>query len=68
MDQLPTLLSILQCGRELGCSRSKVYLLIQGGELDTVHIGRLVRISRRALEAYIERLEAASGADIEAGA
>jgi len=43
----------------LGISRKKLYELI-GQELETVHIGRAVRIPLASLEAYVEGLREAA--------
>ncbi len=40
----------------LALSRSKVHLLIQAGELETVRIGRRLLIPVSEIDAYIERL------------
>jgi excisionase family DNA binding protein len=47
------LLDSREVGRLLGCGRSLVFQLIAQGELPTVRIGRLVRVPRQALEAWI---------------
>lgn len=47
------LLDSREVGRLLGCGRSLVFQLIAQGELPTVRIGRLVRVPRHALEAWI---------------
>jgi excisionase family DNA binding protein len=40
----------------LGISRSRVYELMQGGDLEYVKIGRSRRIPADALEAFVARL------------
>lgn len=59
--QLPEqlLLRPTEVARVLGIGRSTVYELIHAGELPTIHVGRAVRISRRAVEAWIEQRTAA---------
>jgi hypothetical protein len=53
---LPLLLSITETQRELGdSSRSAVYEFIASGDLETVHLGRAVRVTRESLLALIER-------------
>jgi excisionase family DNA binding protein len=44
----------------LQISRAEVYRLQKAGELKTVHIGRLVRVSAAALAEYIEALDGGS--------
>ena len=41
---VPRLLTVKEAGRILAISRSSVYELIGSGRLETVHIGRSVRI------------------------
>lgn len=40
----------------LQCGRTKVYELMNSGELESVKVGRLRRIPEAALVAYVERL------------
>jgi excisionase family DNA binding protein len=51
------LLRVDDAARRLGISRSKVYELIQSQTLRSVHIGRSVRISSKALDEFILALE-----------
>ncbi|MGH8972791.1 MAG: helix-turn-helix domain-containing protein [Acidimicrobiia bacterium] len=53
---LVLLLSIQEAGRALGIGRSKMYELIAAGELETVHIGRAVRVPVDAIEEFVARL------------
>jgi len=50
------LLSIPAAARLLSIGRSTVYELIWKGDLTAIKIGRCVRIRRRDLEAYVDRL------------
>jgi excisionase family DNA binding protein len=52
----PLLLTILETAALLSVGRSTVYELIGAGELETVHIGRSVRVPADALRWYISRL------------
>jgi excisionase family DNA binding protein len=47
-------LTIPEAQAVLRCCRATVYNLIDRGELPRVHIGRSARISRAALDAYLE--------------
>lgn len=61
------LLRIEEVQAVLGVGRSKVYDMIRRGELPTLRIGRLVRVPRWALEAWIsERTTGANSAHGEA--
>lgn len=43
-----------EVARALGLGRSKVYALLASGTLPSVRIGRSVRVSRAALERWLE--------------
>lgn len=53
----PQLLTMEQVRARLGVSRSTTYALAASGDLPTVRIGRSVRVSERALSAYVSGLE-----------
>jgi excisionase family DNA binding protein len=50
------LLTIEDAASCLAISRAHAYRLVQRGELPTIRLGRSRRVSRAALEAYVERL------------
>jgi excisionase family DNA binding protein len=52
----PLLLTILETAALLSVGRTTVYELIGAGELETVHIGRSVRVPADALRRYISGL------------
>ena len=52
-DQL--LLKVVEAARRLGVGRSLMYELINSGEIDSIHVGRLRRIPPDALTDYIAR-------------
>ena len=58
MDKL--LLTPIEAANALGIGRSKVYELMQTGQLQSVHIGACRRVPAEALTAFLERLRAAS--------
>ena len=60
---LVLLLSIQEAGRALGIRRSKMYELIAAGELETVHIGRAVRVPVDAVEEFVARLRSGEQTD-----
>lgn len=39
----------------LGCGRTKVYELLQAGEIRSYRVGRLVRVRREDAEEFLER-------------
>lgn len=54
--QLPELLSIAEAARILRISERKVYLLVKGGELPAVRLGkRCLRFDAADLAAFVER-------------
>ena len=50
------LLTVEEAADMLVISRSLMYELIRDGNVETIHIGRLCRVSREALRAYITQL------------
>ena len=58
MDKL--LLTPTEAANALGIGRSKVYELLQTGQLQSVHIGACRRVPAEALTAFLERLRTAS--------
>lgn len=58
MDKL--LLTPTEAATALGIGRSKVYELMQTGQLQSVHIGACRRVPADALTAFLEQLRAAS--------
>ena len=58
MDKM--LLTPSEAAAALGIGRSKVYELLQNGQLQSVHIGTCRRIPADALTTFLERLRTAS--------
>jgi len=56
MGQERVLLSIICAAERLSLGRSKVYELMQAGELRAVRIGRAVRIPTSEVDGYAARL------------
>lgn len=54
-DRLPLLLRVRDVQRELACSRSHVYKLMDRGDLAYVRDGRLRRVTRDSLLRYVAR-------------
>jgi excisionase family DNA binding protein len=50
------LLSAVEAGELIGVSRSRVFRLIQAGDLESVKIGGLRRIPRTAVHGYVDRM------------
>ncbi len=49
------LLKIPEAAELLAIGRSTVYELIAVGDLETVHIGRSVRVTAASIEAFVDR-------------
>ena len=60
----PLLVSVEQAAGLLGIGRTTLYELIRRGEVRPIRIGRSVRIPRRELEAFVERLIADTDASV----
>jgi len=58
MDKL--LLTPTEAAHALGIGRSKVYELMQTGQLQSVHIGACRRVPADALTAFLQQLRTAS--------
>ncbi len=63
MDHHPLLYRPEEAAAVLGIGRSKVFELLQEGDLTSVQIGRSRRITRDALEGYVRRLATSSAED-----
>jgi excisionase family DNA binding protein len=55
VDAATNLLRPPQVAQYLGCSRAKAYSLIAQGDIPSVRIGRLVRVTRDDLDQFVER-------------
>lgn len=51
----PLLLSPTEAARELGIGRDKTYALIREGRLKAIRFGRVLKIPRSELNAFIEQ-------------
>lgn len=51
-------LTVPEVAYYLSVGKSTVYRLVETGELDAVHIGRLIRIPEPALRAFIQAAKA----------
>jgi excisionase family DNA binding protein len=54
------LLSVEEAAGRLGISRAYMWRLVSGGEVDSIHVGRLRRIEPEALARYIDRIRGGS--------
>lgn len=54
--QLRVLFTVEEAARALGIGRTRMFELIQHGDVETVLIGRLRRIPVDALDAFVSRL------------
>jgi excisionase family DNA binding protein len=56
VTEIPMLYTPVQAARVLGVSRSQVYVLMKGGKLGSVHIGRSRRIAKEHVIQFINNL------------
>lgn len=61
------LLTIPEVAAQLGLGRSKVYQLINDDSIPVVRIGKAVRISAKALEDLVARLQEEAAEEAESG-
>ncbi len=59
VGEAPLLLTIPQAALALAVGRTTVYELIGAGAIETVHIGRSVRVPVEALRAFVDQKRAA---------
>ena len=52
----PILMTVLDAAHVLSVSRSRIYTLIISGELESVKIGKSRRVTREALDRFVEYL------------
>lgn len=60
MNEIPRLFTPAEAARIMGISRSQVYILMNRGQLKSVHIGRSRRIALGHIDSFIEGLSHAS--------
>jgi excisionase family DNA binding protein len=53
LSDAPDVLTVVEVAAILRVNRDSAYELVRRGELQAVHIGRSVRVTRWALEAYL---------------
>lgn len=58
IEEPPVLLTVEEAAKQLRIGRSMVYALMQSGDLESIHIGRLRRIPADALPKFLARLRA----------
>jgi excisionase family DNA binding protein len=56
----PLLLSPREAAKALGMGRSRLYELLRAGDIKSLKVGRLRKIARADLDAFVEGLRAAS--------
>jgi excisionase family DNA binding protein len=55
------LLTVEEAAERLRICRSNMYKLISSGEVESIQIGRLRRVTPSALEDYVQRLTSGNG-------
>ena len=56
MADIPMLFTPVQAARVLNVSRSQIYVLLKGGQLGSVHIGRSRRIAQAHVVQFVNNL------------
>jgi len=54
LDALPELLRVPEVARLLDCSAGVIYELLKSGKLSSIRLGRLLRVSRSSLAAFVK--------------
>lgn len=60
MNEQTLLVTAEEAARRLGLSRSRVYLLMSSGELESLKMGRSRRVPVQALEAFVAQQRGSS--------
>lgn len=55
------LMKVREVAAELRISQRTAYTLVASGQLKSVHIGRLIRVTRAALDEFMEASESKPG-------
>lgn len=56
----PAVLRVVEAASYLACSERKVWTLIKDGELPAIRFGRITRVERADLDAFIQQAKGAS--------
>ena len=56
--EISVLMTVADAAQQLRLGRSRIYTLLMSGELESVKIGRSRRITRKALDRFVENLQA----------
>ena len=56
LEPVRLLLTIEECAERLGIGRTLMYALVSSGAVESVRIGRLVRVPTESLPAFVKQL------------
>lgn len=56
-ENLPLLLTVEEMASVLRIGRNAAYQLVKGGNIQSIHIGRSIRVPRNALIQFVERTQ-----------
>ncbi len=56
-DTLPLLLTVMEMTDVLRVGRNAAYQLVKDGSIQSIHVGRNIRIPRNALVQFVERTQ-----------
>lgn len=51
---LPLVMTPVEAAQALGIGRNSIYSLLRSGDLKSIRVGRLIKITRSALEEYLQ--------------
>ena len=54
-DQLPLIMSVEEMAEILGIGRNTAYDLVRKRKIKSVHVGRQIRITKEALQAFLSK-------------
>ena len=54
LQDLPLVMTPVEAAQALGIGRNSIYSLLRSGDLKSIRVGRLIKITRSALEEYLQ--------------
>ena len=54
LQDCPIVMTPIEAARILGCGRNSIYNLLKSGQLKSVRVGKLIKITKSAIEEYLQ--------------
>lgn len=54
IQDAPLVMTPIEAARILGCGRNSIYSLLKSGKLKSIRVGKLIKITKSALEDYLQ--------------